>query len=109
CAADCDAIKVPNSSESQVSSAVQKMNKCLDTTFSIPMKSIEIAFLIALLALFTSCSSERSSTSERPDKDSRTKESKTTVQTDAQSGSVNDSQCDKSIWDHVYDPSRLEV
>jgi len=73
------------------------------------MKSIETAFLIALLALFTSCSSERSSTSERPDKDSRTKESKTTVQTDAQSGSVNDSQCDKSIWDHVYDPSRLEV
>jgi len=73
------------------------------------MTSIKIVFLIASLALFTSCSSERSSTSERPDKNGRAKENKTVTQTEPQSGSVNDSQCDKSLWDHVYDPSRLEV
>jgi len=71
------------------------------------MRSIEITFLIVFLAIFTSCSSERSSPSAEPTKDGRTKENKTTGQTNTQA--PDSSQCDASLWDHVYDPSRLEI
>ena len=83
------------------------MNRLTDTAFSIPMRSIGITLLIAFLALFTSCASERSATSERPDKDDRTKESKVPLQPNEQT--TDSSQCDASLWDHVYNRSRLEV
>jgi len=83
------------------------MNRFTYAAFSIPTRSIEITLLIAFLALFTSCASERSATSERPDKDDRTKESKTPAQTTEHA--TDSSQCDASLWDHVYNRSRLEV
>ena len=83
------------------------MNRFTYAAFSIPMRSIGITLLIAFLALFTSCSTERSATSAGPDKDDRTKESKTPAQTNEQT--TESSQCDASLWDHVYNRSRLEI
>jgi hypothetical protein len=71
------------------------------------MKIIEIMFLIAFLALFNSCASEKPLTSSGPEKDDRKKENETAMQTSPSAG--DGAQCDKSVWDHVYDPSRLEV
>jgi hypothetical protein len=83
------------------------MNRFTYTGISIPMRRIGITLLMAFLALFTSCSTERSATSAEPDKDVRTKESKTPAQTTEHA--TDSSQCDASLWDHVYNRSRLEV
>jgi len=83
------------------------MNLFTYAALSIPTRRIEITLLIAFIAILTSCASERSATSERPDKDDRTKESKTPAQTNEQT--TDSTQCDASLWDHVYNRSRLEV
>ena len=83
------------------------MNRFTYAALSIPTRSIEITLLIAFIALFISCASERSATSAGPDKDDRTKESKTPAQTNEQT--TDSSQCDPSLWDHVYNRSRLEI
>jgi hypothetical protein len=71
------------------------------------MKGIEIAFLTAFLALLISCSAERSSTAAGQDNDGQAMVNKPVSQTNGQAG--DNSQCDASLWDRVYNPSRLEV
>src|SRR5258708_24129530 len=63
------------------------------------MKTLEISFMILLMVLFVSCSAEKADVKNKSNK----KEKKTQP---TNSGDVG---CDQTIWNHVYDPSRLEV
>ncbi|HYJ90411.1 MAG TPA: hypothetical protein VEV84_03820 [Pyrinomonadaceae bacterium] len=71
------------------------------------MKNIEIIFLIVFITLFISCSSEGSLTTTGAEKDARTMENKSGPQTSGPAS--NNTQCDSSLWDHVYNHTRLEV
>ena len=65
-------------------------------------------FLFALvLGLFVSCSSGTRVTTDLADNNGPHPADKTTTSVN---GQVDDtSQCDRSLWERVYDPSRLEV
>ena len=70
------------------------------------MNRVEICLLVVLVMLFVSCSAERSAT-DTTGKNTRTTSDNISTQTNGQADSK--SQCDPSLWDHVYDPSRLKV
>lgn len=64
-------------------------------------------FQTVFLALLVSCSSESSVNLSASNAVSRDPETKTTTQTNG--ASADSSGCDASLWDRVYNPSRLEV
>lgn len=63
-----------------------------------------MSLVLVFLALFVSCSTERSPTTTVANGDSRTAKNKTNLQ-----ANDNIQGCDASLWDHVYDPSRLKI
>jgi hypothetical protein len=68
------------------------------------MKFIEIVLILMVVALFISCSIKTIEPVTGANKTAKTVENKTETQTYG-----DDSQCDATLWKHVYDPSRLEV
>ena len=71
------------------------------------MRIIEFTFLTALIGLTLSCSTQMHSTAVVPDKNAQITENNAGLQSNRQPGDT--SQCDASLWDRVYNPTRLQV
>src|SRR5258706_3355199 len=65
------------------------------------MKRLEIFLLLLFVVGFISCSAERADVKKESNQKEQNQNTETTHSTDTG--------CDPALWDHVYDPSRLEV
>jgi hypothetical protein len=69
--------------------------------------SMKFHLAVLSLVLLVSCSGKNASTSEGKKHDE--KPVAPPAASNGQTPSTDASQCDKALWDHVYDPTRLEV